>query len=212
MPAKEPPPRSPRRAPTGGERRRDPERTKARIIDAAKIEFSAKGYAATRVADIADRAGVNKQLISYYFGGKEGLHAELNNQWRETGSAIADLERPLDAVVADFVMSTLHEREAARMLVWSNMSTDEGAFRKDPAQVAFLRGQVDNLRRRQESGELPADLDPAHLMLALFAAASAVVALPRIAEIVCDEDPSLPEFTEKYADQIARLVKHLSGS
>ncbi len=27
--------------------------------------------------DIADRAGVNKQLINYYFGGKEGLYQGL---------------------------------------------------------------------------------------------------------------------------------------
>ena len=34
-----------------------------------------QGLAGARVNDIADRAGVNKQLISYYFGGKEGLFA-----------------------------------------------------------------------------------------------------------------------------------------
>ena len=57
----------PRRTPE--ERRRDPERTKRRIVEAARAEFSAKGFAGTRVSEIAARAGVNKQLISYYFGG-----------------------------------------------------------------------------------------------------------------------------------------------
>src|SRR5262245_22659147 len=71
-----------RRAPAEGERQRDPERTKARILDAAVIEFSAKGFAGARVSEIAARAGVNQQLIAYYFDGKEGLYRELGRRWR----------------------------------------------------------------------------------------------------------------------------------
>jgi TetR/AcrR family transcriptional regulator len=67
---------------------------------------------------------------------------------------------------------------------------------------------VADLRRRQEAGELPADLDPACVLLALFAAASATVTLPRIAKAICDEDAD-DEFTRHYADQLARLVRHL---
>ena len=36
-------------------------------------EFSAKGFAGARVSEIAARAGVNQQLIAYYFDGKQGL-------------------------------------------------------------------------------------------------------------------------------------------
>src|ERR1700710_3088923 len=73
---------STRRAPAPHERQRDPERTKARILDAAVQEFSAKGFAGARVSGIAARAGVNQQLIAYYFDGKEGLYRELGRQWR----------------------------------------------------------------------------------------------------------------------------------
>ncbi|MPZ81250.1 MAG: hypothetical protein GEV28_12960 [Actinophytocola sp.] len=67
-----------------------------------------------------------------------------------------------------------------------------------------------DLRRRQQVGELPADLDPACLLLALFAAASATVTLPRIATAICDEDVESEEFTRRYADQLAKLVRHLA--
>jgi len=63
----------PRRAPAAADRRRDPERTRAALLDAALQEFAAKGRAGARVSEIAARAGVDKQLISYYFGGKDGL-------------------------------------------------------------------------------------------------------------------------------------------
>ncbi|RYZ09032.1 MAG: TetR/AcrR family transcriptional regulator [Comamonadaceae bacterium] len=45
------------------------------ILAAARQEFSAKGAAGARVNEIAARSGVNKQLIYYYFGNKDGLYA-----------------------------------------------------------------------------------------------------------------------------------------
>ena len=56
-------------------RQRNPERSRERILAAALGEFAAKGFAGARVADIARRAGLNKQLISHHFGGKVGLSA-----------------------------------------------------------------------------------------------------------------------------------------
>jgi AcrR family transcriptional regulator len=201
--------RNPRRRPSPGERRRDPERTRARILDAAKAEFGAKGFAGARVSDIADRAGVNKQLISYYFGGKEGLYTELNNQWRQVSDQLSSRDRPLDEVVAGFTMSTLHDRDGARLMVWSNMSSPSEAPPDTGQEREFLQAQTADLRRRQEAGELPADLDPACVMLALFAAASATVTLPRVAKAIAGDEADSPAFTEHYADQLARLIRHL---
>jgi len=45
-----------------------------RILKAALREFSERGAAGTRTAAIAAAAGVNKQLIFYYFGSKAGLY------------------------------------------------------------------------------------------------------------------------------------------
>src|SRR3954465_12914364 len=114
--------RNPRRRPNPGERQRDPERTRGRTLDAAKVELGAKGFAGARVSDIADRAGVNKQLISYYFGGKEGLYTELANRWHDTSAAMARPDQPLDAVVTGFVMSTVHDWDWSRLMAWANLA------------------------------------------------------------------------------------------
>lgn len=53
-----------------GESRRD---SRGLILAAARQEFGQRGYAGGRVDRIAQRAGVNKQLIFYYFGSKAGL-------------------------------------------------------------------------------------------------------------------------------------------
>ncbi len=43
------------------------------ILTAARQEFILKGYAGARMQDIADRAGINKALLHYYYSTKEKL-------------------------------------------------------------------------------------------------------------------------------------------
>jgi AcrR family transcriptional regulator len=47
--------------------------TKARLLDAASAEFTARGFAGARVDRIAAESGANKQAIYAYFGSKEAL-------------------------------------------------------------------------------------------------------------------------------------------
>src|SRR5262245_61307032 len=52
---------------------RDAERTRLRILDAAKVEFAHKGLGGARVDEIAARSKSNKRMIYHYFGSKERL-------------------------------------------------------------------------------------------------------------------------------------------
>ena len=52
----------------------DPAGSRAAILAAARAEFAVHGLTGARVNTIASRAGVNKQLIYYYFGNKDGLY------------------------------------------------------------------------------------------------------------------------------------------
>jgi AcrR family transcriptional regulator len=203
-----------RRSPTGGERQRDAERTRARILEAAKAEFGAKGYAGARVGDIAGAAGVNKQLISYYFGGKEGLYTELAAASMRNSEAINDPSQPLELVVKQFIRLNAADRDAAKLFVRENLADDETPpTAADTAGAEVQRGyverQVDYIRARQAAGDVPADLDPGHLLLILISAASAPVAFPRVARAMSGQDPASPEFAEAYAEQLARLLRHL---
>jgi len=44
------------------------------LIQAAKRVFAERGYDGATVKEIAEAAGVNVSLVSYHFGGKEGLY------------------------------------------------------------------------------------------------------------------------------------------
>ncbi|MEU7002387.1 TetR family transcriptional regulator [Nonomuraea sp. NPDC046570] len=195
-----------RRAPE--EKQRDAERTKQRIVRAAVAEFAAKGFAGARVGEIAARAGVNKQLISYYFGGKEGLYQELTRQWQVRESAFADPAQPLGELAAGYVRANAEHRDFGKLMLWEGLA-DAGP--PDPAFAESMRRGVEDLRRRQEAGEFPADLDPAALMVALFAMAAAGVSFPQLVRAVYDTDPASPDFAAHYAEQINRLVSHLRG-
>jgi TetR/AcrR family transcriptional regulator len=58
-----------RKAGTGTHRQ--PEQTRAAILDAALREFALEGIEGARTESIAQTAGVNKALLYYYFRDKE---------------------------------------------------------------------------------------------------------------------------------------------
>ncbi len=55
---------------------------KQQLLDAAARLFAEQGYAATRVVDIVDAAGVAKGLFYWYFENKEALFRELASEIR----------------------------------------------------------------------------------------------------------------------------------
>ena len=57
--------------------RRDPAATRKALERAATALFAERGFDGTTTEQIARRAGVNKAMISYHFGGKHGLYAAI---------------------------------------------------------------------------------------------------------------------------------------
>ena len=57
--------------------------TSAKIMQAAKELFAENGYDGVSIKNIAQLAGVNSALISYYFGGKAQLYQVVLKQQTE---------------------------------------------------------------------------------------------------------------------------------
>src|SRR5678815_2962940 len=71
-------------SPAGEERLRDADRSQSTILAAARDEFAECGLGGARVDRIAERAGLNKRLIYYYFEDKESLfQAVLEQAYRD---------------------------------------------------------------------------------------------------------------------------------
>jgi AcrR family transcriptional regulator len=197
----------PRRSPRGSERKRDPERTRERILDAAVVEFGEHGFAGARISAIASRAGVNEQLISYYFDSKEGLYRTLQDRWRLTSADASRPELPIADVVAAFLRLNVEQRSYARLLAWDGLA--DTSSDADEAGGYFTE-MVDDLRRRQRAGELADDLDPAYVLLLLFAAALAPTVIPQIARRFTGLDVDSLTFQAAYAEQLRRVVERLA--
>src|SRR3954465_4054968 len=85
----------------------DADRSQHTILAAARDEFAEHGLGGARMDRIAERAGVNKRLIYYYFEDKDRLcQAVLEQTYRE----IRDEERRLNLLA-------LKPADAVRRLV-----------------------------------------------------------------------------------------------
>ncbi|TRW14282.1 TetR/AcrR family transcriptional regulator [Glacieibacterium frigidum] len=80
-------------------RRYDPAETRQRVLAAANMLFSSRGFSNTGTADIAREAEVSEGSIFYHFGSKKNLLAELGRSYGEAmivamqqGDALETLE------------------------------------------------------------------------------------------------------------------------
>jgi len=144
-----------------------------RIVAAAREEFARRGFAGARVDQIARRAGVNKQLLFYYFHSKRGLFqavlaqsageletalAELASKSGGAGSGGGPLERLRLTLGAQFEFLARHP-EIVALLGQGTRSGGGAAFAPAINRLVVL------LAEGQGLGQVRDDLDP-HLAAA----------------------------------------------
>lgn len=187
-----------RRAPGPDARRRDADRTRAQLLEAASEIFAAKGLSGARVQEIATRAGVDKQLISYYFGGKDGLYAEVLQQWRTHEQGLTDDDRPLAEVAVRYLRQVLADPRATRLSYWHERDSSETT----PTTASALH----SLGLRKERGELPPDSDEAALLLVITGMVTVAATMPALVEQLFGVPPTHPDFESRYVPQVQRLI------
>ena len=195
-----------RRAPAPADRKVDGERTRAALLDAALEEFSAKGYAGTRVRDVAARAGVSKDLVGYHFGGKDGLYLAVQQAWLEHEETFSDPSVPVAELAGRYLHDALSDPRSLRLLAWRGLSDPGDAPPDGTPATEDLSATV----ARQRRGELPADIDPAALRLVLLGAVAAPIVFPGTTRKLFGVPPADPEFEERYRRALQRLLEHLA--
>lgn len=88
--------------------------TVTKIIDAAIPLFATKGLANVSVKELADAAGVNIALISYYFGGKDNLYAFILED------QLTKLREGIEGINGQEVSGIMKMRKFADMLLATN--------------------------------------------------------------------------------------------
>ena len=160
--------------------KRDPERTRAKILEAATDEFTKHGLGGARVDRIAKRAGTNERMLYYYFVSKDQLFLTvLENVYIKLAEAEKALDLghldPIEAVgrLVEFIWNYYIAHPEFISLINSE-NLHEAKFLKKSRKLAQLVSPVqDNIReilqRGQESGVFRGGIDPAEVYITLVA-------------------------------------------
>lgn len=147
------------------------ERTRARILEAAKAVFEETGFLNARISDIAERAGLSHGSFYHYFESKEQI-------FREVAEAVdAELGAPLGDVVlasgsglspAERLKEGLRRNFASYQAEAKIMGQIEEVSRYDEHVLALMKAQhhrysaqvAESIRQLQKRGLADKSLDP----------------------------------------------------
>lgn len=185
--------------------------TRSRILQAAIDEFAEKGFAAVRIDEVAATAGANKQLIYYYFHSKSELYdAALGHMVEQTTKMWDSLESAPSLEAALWRMTEWDDFNARwrRLLAWEGLeySKRQGAIHLEEARTASWARWVAIVGHAQERGEVAADLDVEMFALSLIALSGISESLPHVAGMVTGEAPESPEFKDRLAAFVRRIL------
>lgn len=169
-------------------RTRNRERTRGSIVAAARAEFAARGYSGARMEQIAQRAGVKKELIYHYFRGKEQLFEEVRTEQLADAEAdqalpqspLADRSLDPSSLFAWRFKRMLGDLEWIKLLTWEAVQTDVAPPPNEDSRRATIRKSIAAIKAAQKGGSLPADLDARFLQLAVFSLATYPLAFSQI--------------------------------
>jgi len=181
-----------------------------RIVAAASDEFSLRGFEGARVDRIARRAGVNKQLLFYYYHSKHGLFRTVLER------AVVELEESLAALPAP----SGHPIERLRTVLTAQfeflgrhpelVSLLAHAERSDAAPFApAIRRLVVLLAEGQGLGQVRDDVDP---HVASAQALVLMVGYLKLESLIAASAPPLaadePALRERWRKSAVDLVIH----
>lgn len=108
--------------------------TEQLILDAARQQFVQNGFAATRMQEIADQAGINKALLHYYFRSKDKLYQEI-------------LSQTLNTIIPQFAQAIQKEGSFYEKLE-SLVRLYIGIFNEQPEIPFFVMSELSQKRER----------------------------------------------------------------
>ncbi len=157
---------------------RDPEHSRARILQAARTEFAQHGLGGARVDRIAQLAGINKRMLYHYFGNKDDLFCavlEANyTHKRDSERALAlENEEPREAIRKLVTLTWnyyLEHPEFLHLLNSANLHQAQHVrasvqVRKMRAPFVRMIGAI--LNKGVAAGVFRAGVDPAQLYISI---------------------------------------------
>lgn len=191
-------------------RRRDPDATRAAILEAAEELFLARGPDDTPMSEVGRKAGVTKSLIHHHFGSKKelwdeikslhfGKYYDLQKEMLASSPGTAELLR--DSIVTYFRFLQTDPR-AVRYLSWRLVEADDLCL--DQEDELFELG-VAKIKNAQDAGELRADVEPISMIKAFLALTENwFLTKPLLCQLATAE-ASPAELEERYLEDVVKI-------
>jgi len=144
-----------------------------RLVKAATVVFAEKGYATTRVADIAERAGIGKGTVYEYFSSKEELlfavFESMNEDVTARVNAVLDDDEPTQEQLFNLlrlgaeVITEQRELQPVVLDFWA--ASRGGGFEESYRQAVvasytlYRKLIADFIRSGQHGGRFRSDID-----------------------------------------------------
>ena len=151
-------------------RAKNPEKTRANIIDVATAEFAERGLSGARVDQIAERTNTSKRMLYYYFGDKDGLYrAVLLSYYERLRNSEVELDlshqSPLAALQAlvEFTFDYhMKHADIVRLVMVENMHKGRHVAKLPqvmPINTSVLDAVADICERGAREGSMRGGLD-----------------------------------------------------
>ena len=190
---------------------------KIKILDSALKEFLAHGKTGAKTKTIAERAGVNKALIHYYYSSKDKLFIEcvrnillrMEKTFHSTNVCdVQDYKEYLEALVESYSHFMESHDKHIIFLLWEHLNDTELLLQiKEIIGSAHLKEFILKTKRAMDSGVIK-KIDPLDLYLNLISMVlSAYMLLPITLTFL--EDKSKGEknkIMEKRKSEITRML------
>jgi len=183
--------------------RRDPERSRARILAAAMKEFALRGFAGARVDAIAKRARINKRMLYHYFGNKEELfEATIMAIQAEKEQMINAGPTAVEEMLPYIYANVGGRRDWLRMMQWEALTYGSREAPAEKLRAGFFKPGIDRISRAQrEEGVLAGE--KAEL-------ASYPWLMPQVARMLTGHGPSDPQFRRAYMPVLRRIIGYFT--
>lgn len=188
--------------------RRNPERSRERILSAAFEEFAAQGFAGARVDAIARRASINKRMLYHYFGDKEALFREVLRRKMAERQAwgLATPDSPVESLPYWFDLAC-KDKGWVRLLEWEALQFAEGRLIDEERRQQSASEAVKRILRRQAMGHLSDEFEATQILLAMLALTWFPIAFPQLTKLITDKVPSDERFLMQQREFLRKFAK-----
>ena len=191
--------------------KRNPDRTRERILSAALREFAAKGFAGARVDVIARRAAINKRMLYHYFGNKEKLfRAILHHKIAERRVWGLNLSSDPTERLPFWFKTACADADWIRLLEWEALQRGAKHVIDEDERRALAADWLKRLRGRQERGELSSDFDARHLALAMQSLTMFPMAFPQLTRFIMGQAVDDQKFQRAHAAFLEKFAAAFS--